>query len=62
MALFTMSFLGVAPLGNLCAGALAHHLGVPATLFAGGAVTVLAALLLAKPLAGVREHLEKAAA
>jgi MFS family permease len=43
---FTMAFLGVAPLGNLAAGALAAALGAPATLLVNGTLCVLAALWL----------------
>jgi MFS family permease len=41
---FTMAFLGVAPLGNLAAGALAAAIGAPATLLGNGLACVLAAL------------------
>jgi len=41
---FTMAFLGVAPLGNLAAGALAAAIGAPATLLGNGLLCVLAAL------------------
>jgi MFS family permease len=41
---FTMAFLGVAPLGNLAAGALAAAIGAPATLLGTGLVCALAAL------------------
>jgi MFS family permease len=36
MSFYTMSFLGVSPLGALSAGALASHIGAPYTLLAGG--------------------------
>ncbi len=36
MSLFTMSFMGTVPLGNLLAGALAHYIGAPNTLILGG--------------------------
>jgi MFS family permease len=41
---FTLAFLGVAPLGNLAAGALAERFGVPATFAINGAACVLVAL------------------
>src|SRR5207245_360320 len=37
MALYSMMFMGMAPFGALLAGALAHTLGAPATVAAGGA-------------------------
>jgi MFS family permease len=36
MSFYTMSFLGIAPLGALTAGALASYIGAPNTLLAGG--------------------------
>ena len=41
---FTMAFLGVAPLGNLAAGALAAAVGAPATLLGNGVACAVAAL------------------
>jgi predicted MFS family arabinose efflux permease len=43
-AYFTMAFLGVAPLGNLAAGALASAIGAPSTLLVNGAVCMIAAV------------------
>jgi len=42
ISLYGMSFLGVAPIGNLAAGAIAEAAGVHATLFACGLAVVLA--------------------
>ena len=47
---FTMAFLGVAPLGNLAAGALAATFGAPATLFVNGIGCMAAALWLWRSL------------
>ncbi|NTV94508.1 MAG: MFS transporter [Thiobacillus sp.] len=44
MAIFSMAFLGVAPLGNLAVGSLAHFAGVRPTLFLCGLATLLAGL------------------
>jgi MFS family permease len=41
---FMMAFLGVAPLGNLAAGALAAAFGAPATFLGNGVLCALAAL------------------
>ncbi len=41
---FSMAFLGVAPLGNLVAGALAAAMGTPATLLMNGLLCIAAAL------------------
>jgi len=44
MALFTMAFLGVAPLGSFVVGSLAHAAGVRPTLVLCGLLTVAAGL------------------
>jgi MFS family permease len=65
---YTLSFLGVAPLGNLLAGALAARFGAPATFALNGIVAVGVALwftrrlpLLAKAIQPVCEKLGIAA-
>lgn len=47
---YTLAFLGVAPLGNLAAGALAQRFGVPATFVASGLACALVALWLLRRL------------
>ena len=49
-----MSFLGVAPLGALCAGILAERIGPPATLALGGALALMAAFTYWMNLAKIR--------
>jgi MFS family permease len=44
MALFTMAFLGLAPLGSFAVGSLAHAFGVRATLVACGLASCMAGL------------------
>lgn len=44
MATFTMAFLGVAPLGSLTVGSLAHGIGVRPALLVCGVLTLLAGL------------------
>lgn len=44
MALFTMAFLGIAPLGSFSVGSLAHAFGVRPTLVACGLLTIAAGL------------------
>lgn len=51
MAFFAMMFVGVAPFGNLAAGALAGRFGAPATVLIGGALCVLGSLFLVFKLA-----------
>ncbi len=57
MSLYTMSFLGVAPLGALTAGALAARIGAPHTLLVGGICCVLGALAFSRLLARFRREI-----
>ncbi|HET9046238.1 MAG TPA: MFS transporter, partial [Casimicrobiaceae bacterium] len=41
---YTLAFLGVSPLGNLAAGALADRFGAPLTFAVNGAVAMIAAV------------------
>jgi MFS family permease len=43
MAVYTMMFMGMAPLGSLFAGAIADRIGAPLTLSIGGVVGMIAA-------------------
>jgi MFS family permease len=54
MSLFTMAFLGVAPLGSLLAGAVATWIGAPATLSIAGCVCIGAAAVFAWRLRHLR--------
>ncbi len=47
---YTMAFLGVAPIGNLAAGALAANFGAPATFLFNGVLCLLAALWFRRKL------------
>ncbi|MGE5319043.1 MAG: MFS transporter [Hyphomicrobiaceae bacterium] len=44
MAIFSVAFLGIAPLGSLAMGSLAHALGTRPALFLFGTLTILAGL------------------
>ena len=50
MSLYTMSFLGILPFGNLAAGALASRIGAPNTVMIGGIFCILGSLFFAKQL------------
>lgn len=50
MSLYTMAFLGIAPFGNLAAGALASKIGAPNTIMIGGIFCILGSLIFAKQL------------
>jgi MFS family permease len=54
---YTLAFLGVAPLGNLAAGALAGVLGAPLTFALNGMLAVLAALWFRRRLPMIRDVL-----
>lgn len=47
---YTLAFLGVAPIGHMCAGALAARIGVEATFLINGLVCVLGALVFLRAL------------
>jgi hypothetical protein len=51
---YTLAFLGVAPLGNLAAGALAARFSAPATFAINGVVAMLAAAWFWRRLPGIR--------
>ncbi|HEX8091652.1 MAG TPA: MFS transporter [Blastocatellia bacterium] len=54
MAVYSMMFMGMAPVGSLLAGVLAGRLGAPATVAAGGTVCILGASIFALRLPGLR--------
>lgn len=54
MSLYTVAFMGTMPLGSLAAGALAGHIGAPATVALGGAGCLAATALFARVLPGLR--------
>jgi MFS family permease len=56
-AFYTLAFLGVAPLGNLAAGAIASAMGTPFAFALNGALAMLAALWYRSKLPVVREVL-----
>ena len=51
---YMLAFLGVAPLGNLAAGALAARIGVPATFLLNGAIAFAAALVFMRRLPALK--------
>jgi MFS family permease len=55
MGFFAMAFMGTMPFGSLVAGALARHIGAPATVILGGSLCMLASLLFARMLPRLRE-------
>ncbi len=57
MSLYTMSFLGMIPMGSLAAGAVADHIGAPLTLALCGACCIGAGVLLWLRLPLLRMHI-----
>jgi len=55
MSLFTMSFLGTIPFGNLLGGLLATHIGAPNTLVIDGIVCILGSIYFTTRLPNLRE-------
>jgi MFS family permease len=55
MSLYTMAFLGTAPLGSLLAGWLADAVGAPNVVRLGGACCAVGSLLFAVQLPRLRE-------
>lgn len=54
MAMYTMMFMGMAPLGSLFAGALAEKIGAPWTVGIGGVAAFAAALVFMRYLPSLR--------
>jgi MFS family permease len=55
MSFFTMSFMGMAPIGSLLAGAAASRIGVRDTLLIGGTACLVGGLLFARDLKSLRK-------
>ena len=56
MALYSMMFMGMGPLGALLAGSLAERIGAPLTVSLGGGVCMLAGLVFRHHLPALREE------
>ena len=54
MSLYTMSFLGMIPVGNLLGGFLASHIGAPNTLIIDGIACIIGSIIFAKQLPALR--------
>src|SRR5271167_523933 len=54
MALYSMMFMGMAPFGAFCGGALAHHIGAPLTVTMGGVACVIGAIWFGRALPDLR--------
>ena len=54
MSVYSMMFMGMAPLGALSAGVVAHHLGAPWTVAMGGMVCIAAAVWFGRHMPTLR--------
>ncbi len=57
LSFYTMSFLGMAPLGSLIAGAIASKIGAPQTLIGGGIICLISSLVFASRLNYLRKFI-----
>jgi MFS family permease len=55
MAVYSMMFMGMAPVGALLAGAIAQRIGAPATVALGGAACIVGAIIFATRLPTLRD-------
>ncbi len=60
VSLYSLTFMGITPLGSLLAGAVAEHIGVPHTVFTFSIICLASALLFGKRLRVVMCGLTKA--
>ena len=57
MAVYSMMFMGMGPLGSLLAGSAAHRIGAPIAVAAGGVISVLGAIVFGmRPLSSNIRH------
>ncbi len=59
MSLFSMSFIGMAPFGNLMAGGLASRIGAPATLLFSGLLCITVALFFVRKVPMLKSEIER---
>ena len=56
-AIYIMSFLGLSPIGALAAGWISQYVGPPSALGIGGGLAIVGAVLYARQLPAIREHI-----
>jgi MFS family permease len=59
MAVYSMMFMGMAPFGSFCAGAVAHHLGAQWTVALGGMTCIVGAVVFRLHLPGLRAEVRE---
>ena len=58
MSVFTLVFLGTAPIGNSLVGAMADYIGTPYTVSISAVICIIASLLFAVKRNGGKDKLE----
>ncbi len=61
MSLYSMVFMGMAPLGSMLAGTLGDTIGVPATISICGAIAIVGGLIFARYLPALRTEAQRLA-
>jgi MFS family permease len=56
MSLYTMAFIGTAPIGSLLAGTIAENFGAPMALTIGGSACICGSILFARNLPALRRE------
>ena len=59
MSFYAMTFMGMAPLGSLLAGSLAHNLGAQWTVFIGGMAAIVGAIIFWRKLPALRPEVRE---
>ncbi len=59
MSLFTVTFLGLSPIGSLLMGLLAAHTGAPLAVALGGSICIVASVLFARRLPVLRKQIRE---
>jgi predicted MFS family arabinose efflux permease len=57
MSFYSMALMGISPIGNLIAGAMASKIGIPVTLIISGSITVLAGFWFLYNRNALRNHI-----
>jgi MFS family permease len=57
MSFYSLSFMGMVPLGNLLAGLLASRIGPPSTVAIGGGLCIVGAIVFSRNLPALRKRI-----
>ncbi len=59
MSVYSMMFMGMAPIGALLAGSLANYLGAPGTVALGGAICIIGSILFGSQLSSFKTEAKR---